>query len=368
MPHLPSVFIGSSSEGLAIAQTIKRSLDNSNACTATIWNQGVFRLGDLVPSRLQEIAMTYDFAVLVFSPDEILLTRGDVVLAPRDNLVFELGIFSGTLGIERTFLVVSENAHAKLPTDFIGVTHATYRDPANRGGVPNTVRAFEQILEAIKRVGKLRHPQLEPAFYSIEENFRRAFKFEHPVFKSRFEDWFTQEKEESGVWAQGLLRIRKDYAEFLSEAFGAARSSIFSTSGPSLNKDLWDKPVGKMLLRAQVRAQRDHGVVSTRLFLYKDVQPVEKDVSIMSFHQDNGVRVFVYDTGEVAGFEPNAVESQWDMIDGIAIGITKSTETGNRVAHWYFDDSKVAGYVVMRDNLLKNAQPLDEWLQGSQAA
>jgi hypothetical protein len=371
MPHLPSVFIGSSSEGLAIAKTIERALNNSNACSAEVWNQGLFRLGDVVPTRLQEIAMTHDFAVLVFSPDEILLTRGDVVVAPRDNLVFELGLFCGILGLERTCLVASKNARPKLPTDFIGLTHAKYSDPANRDGVPDTIEACGQILDKIKCLGKLRHPRLEQDFHSIEQNFRRAFKFEHPVFQSRFENWFTKEKEESGVWGQGLLRIRTDYAAFLSEAFEAAKSDIFSTSGPSLNNDVWDKPVGRMLLRAQMRAQRNNGVISTRLFLYKDVQATPKDVSIMKSHQQYGVRVFVYDTGDVAGFEPNAVESQWDMIDdGRAIGITKSTETGNRVAHWYFDDpAKVPEYILMRKQLLQNALPLDEWLlQEPQAA
>ena len=42
--------------------------------------------------------------------------------APRDNVVFELGMFIGALGHARTFLVQPLDAEVKIPTDLMGFT------------------------------------------------------------------------------------------------------------------------------------------------------------------------------------------------------------------------------------------------------
>ena len=67
-----------------------------------------------------------DFATLVISPDDQVLSRSTVSDAPRDNVVFELGLFMGALGHERVFLVYPRNASIKLPTDLLGLTVLTY--------------------------------------------------------------------------------------------------------------------------------------------------------------------------------------------------------------------------------------------------
>jgi predicted nucleotide-binding protein len=44
--------------------------------------------------------------------------------SPRDNVVFEAGLFGGVLGMSRTFII---HAHdAKLPTDLLGLTCVRY--------------------------------------------------------------------------------------------------------------------------------------------------------------------------------------------------------------------------------------------------
>jgi hypothetical protein len=85
----PRVFIGSSSEGLAIAQAIQQTLDPIAECT--IWNQGVFSPSSTFVESLQDAHLTHDFAVIVLTPNDTATSRGRTSRVPRDNLLFELG-------------------------------------------------------------------------------------------------------------------------------------------------------------------------------------------------------------------------------------------------------------------------------------
>ena len=52
---------------------------------------------------LEQVLRTVDFAALVLSPDDTVVSRGTTTDAPRDNIIFELGLFMGVLGHFRTF-------------------------------------------------------------------------------------------------------------------------------------------------------------------------------------------------------------------------------------------------------------------------
>jgi hypothetical protein len=69
--------------------------------------------------------------------------------SPRDNVVFEAGLFGGALGIRRTFILHADGS--KLPSDLLGLTSVRY-DPA--GGAAE-VRAINQKLrKAIDSEGR----------------------------------------------------------------------------------------------------------------------------------------------------------------------------------------------------------------------
>lgn len=140
----PSVFVGSSSEGRKIAQILQILLDKS--CEVTIWDQGVFGLSKGTLESLVDRARDYDFAVLVLTPDDLVETRDLRVSAPRDNVVFELGLFMGALGRNRTFIVFDRTADLKLPSDIAGVTAATY-EPHSSGNLQSALGAAAAIIE-----------------------------------------------------------------------------------------------------------------------------------------------------------------------------------------------------------------------------
>jgi predicted nucleotide-binding protein len=120
----PTVFIGSSAEGLSIAKHLQAGLDHSAECT--VWSQGVFGLSHGVLDAVLRASRRYDFAVLVLTADDRVLRRRRMRGAPRDNVLFELGLFLGALGADRTFFVYCRDDRLGLPTDLAGVVAATF--------------------------------------------------------------------------------------------------------------------------------------------------------------------------------------------------------------------------------------------------
>jgi hypothetical protein len=121
----PKVFIGSSTEGLKIAETIQLLLDRY--CEATIWSQGVFGLSSGTLESLVLALDNYDFAILALTPDDMIISRGNESQSPRDNVLFELGLFVGGLGRNRTYIVCQRESDIKLPSDLAGITMATFQ-------------------------------------------------------------------------------------------------------------------------------------------------------------------------------------------------------------------------------------------------
>lgn len=134
------VFIGSSSEAILEASYINRALTRRDV-TCRLWTQGVFQLSQTTIEDLIRAANEYDFAVLFLTPDDMTASRGKRKASPRDNVVFELGLFMGALGRERTYVVAPSGVDLKLPTDLLGITRAPYE----RGHARSLGRRLRQV-------------------------------------------------------------------------------------------------------------------------------------------------------------------------------------------------------------------------------
>jgi hypothetical protein len=169
----PTVFIGSSTEGLKVAKTIQLLLDR--ACEVSIWSQGIFGLGEGSLESLVKSLDLFDFAILVLTPDDLIETRGNVKQAPRDNVLLELGLFIGALGRDRSFAVYDRNAKLHLPSDLAGVTMATYSIHQS-GNLRSSLGAASTLIEdAIDRLGK--RPKLDSQ-YSTQINSSQTVEIE----------------------------------------------------------------------------------------------------------------------------------------------------------------------------------------------
>ena len=96
----------------------------------------------------------FDFAVLLLTPEDKVFVRETVNLQPRDNLMFELGLFMGRLGPSRTFMVCPSDAKMKLPSDLAGVTYLTFPTDRSDNNLKAAVRpACQSLAEAIRDLG-----------------------------------------------------------------------------------------------------------------------------------------------------------------------------------------------------------------------
>jgi hypothetical protein len=147
----PRIFLGSSGKQANLVQALTRGLTDVADVEpwTTVFNPGVSTL-----DRLVELTREVDFAAFVFAQDDWTSNPTDASAtgqaSPRDNVVFEAGLFGGALGMRRTFILHAKGA--KLPTDLLGMTAVRYPEALT----PVDMRTVNQKLrKAIKDEGRL---------------------------------------------------------------------------------------------------------------------------------------------------------------------------------------------------------------------
>lgn len=122
----PVLFLGSSKEGIPVVRAIENALQHDDFLVRPWTTPGVFGPSRYPLEDLDKQLRISDFAVLVLGPDDLVLSRGRISDAPRDNVVFELGFFMGALTRDRTFMVIPRGAETKVPSDLLGLTPLSY--------------------------------------------------------------------------------------------------------------------------------------------------------------------------------------------------------------------------------------------------
>ena len=144
----PRIFLGSSGKQAKLLQAITRGLED--VAEVEPWTT-TFNPGRSTLDRLVELSQEVDFAAFVFAQDDWTTTdpseSGEA--SPRDNVVFEAGLFGGALGIRRTFILHAQGS--KLPTDLLGLTSVRY-DPATSAAEVRSIN--EKLRKAIETEGR----------------------------------------------------------------------------------------------------------------------------------------------------------------------------------------------------------------------
>lgn len=147
----PRIFLGSSGKQAKLVQALTRGL--ADVADVEPWT-AVFNPGVSTLDRLVELTREVDFAAFVFAQDDWTTNPTDEAAtgqaSPRDNVVFEAGLFGGALGMRRTFILHAKGA--KLPTDLLGMTAVRYPEALTAADM----RAVNQKLrKAIDEEGRL---------------------------------------------------------------------------------------------------------------------------------------------------------------------------------------------------------------------
>jgi hypothetical protein len=149
----PRIFLGSSGAQSKLVQALTRGL--GAVADVDPWTTS-FQPGTNTLDRLLELTREVDFAAFVFAQDDWTTSTaasvpeaGAAQAAPRDNVVFEAGLFGGALGMRRTFILHAQGA--KLPTDLLGLTCVRYA-----ASTPAEIKAVnEKLRGAIESQGRL---------------------------------------------------------------------------------------------------------------------------------------------------------------------------------------------------------------------
>lgn len=153
-PGRPRLFIGSTSEAVEVAKEVQAELDRH--IEVTVWYQNLFTPGDSTWFRLVDMARNrFDFALFVFSADDVVESRGTSSRALRDNVLLEYGIFVGAVGPNRTFFLYNRDHPPKIASDLAGITALDYGDRDDGNLQAAVGPACTWLIRQCKKLGRL---------------------------------------------------------------------------------------------------------------------------------------------------------------------------------------------------------------------
>lgn len=145
------LWIGSSSENIELAEAVLGQFVNLPEYECEIWDQDTFGFGEGTLESLEDKVNDSDFVIMCLGPDDVVESRGTTTDAPRDNVLFELGLFMGGLGRRRAIALYQSDLELKIPSDLHGIKHARYQ----------------------RRSGETLDKAVRPTCHTLKTHFRR---------------------------------------------------------------------------------------------------------------------------------------------------------------------------------------------------
>jgi hypothetical protein len=252
----PRIFLGSSGKQEKLLQALTRGLED--VAHVEPWTTS-FNPGTTTLERLLELAHEVDFAAFVFAHDDWTTNSplasplpGSGQASPRDNVVFEAGLFGGTLGMRRTFILHASGS--KLPSDLLGLTCVRYGEATT----PAEMRVVNQKLrKAIENAGRV--ARIEGLWWQFSLTERTA-------------------REPSAV---SLLKISRD------------RDGALEVAGRSWQED------GRLSARYWSEAVKERKEPSGIFYYWKGERPLDPDCPQL------------YGTGEIRMESPERASGYW---------------------------------------------------------
>jgi predicted nucleotide-binding protein len=146
------IFIICSVEALPVARLIHNGLQH-DPFDVIIWSEGVFKVTNYTLETLEDQVDQADFAIAIAHGDDVAEIRDKQWPVPRDNVIFELGLFMGRLGRARAILMEPREERVKLPSDMAGVTTIGYRYAPGRDEASHIAPAVNELRTHVTALG-----------------------------------------------------------------------------------------------------------------------------------------------------------------------------------------------------------------------
>lgn len=153
----PRIFLGSSTKQAALLDALTEGL--ADVARVEPWMTS-FNPGTSTLERLLELTREVDFAAFVFAQDDWTSAAAPMtpdpnagLASPRDNVVFEAGLFGGVLGMRRTFILHARGS--KLPTDLLGLTSIRYDEGTAADEIAAITRKLRQAIESESNLARI---------------------------------------------------------------------------------------------------------------------------------------------------------------------------------------------------------------------
>lgn len=152
----PAIFIASSG---AAADDLKRVEDGLKSASRDVrpWNgTNIFAPSDFTMDSLLEQAHTVDFAVIIATPDDLVVKNvkkgksSKTTMSARDNVFLEYGLFAGALDRQRVFIL--QKAKVDLASDLQGLTCLRYETNSELDAKVAEIAQRVDMLGPIKRL------------------------------------------------------------------------------------------------------------------------------------------------------------------------------------------------------------------------
>ncbi len=153
----PRIFLGSSGKQEKLLKALTRGLET--VAQVEPWTTS-FNPGTTTLQRLLDLSREVDFAAFVFARDDWTSDTAATSDAPepgqaspRDNVVFEAGLFGSALGLRRTFILHASGA--KLPSDLLGLTTVRYDQATSASEVKSINQKLREAIESEGRIARI---------------------------------------------------------------------------------------------------------------------------------------------------------------------------------------------------------------------
>ncbi len=289
------VFVGSSSEAKEIDLIIRNLLED---CGITVipWTD-IFFPGQFGLESLLDISNDIDGALLIATPDDKTWYRGEESLSPRDNILFEFGLFLKSLGRYKTGIIIVEDSEHKLPrvpTDLSGLNFiklTTSKQATIQRRISNWVKQLHKNSFAKEK--------LDDSFYLLQENYHKVPE----AWKDEIQNYILSPFKQMSIDAlrgEFTLSAGQYYNSMISELTKAKKGSVIRAIS-LLPANVWENDDQQIRYEEQNFAAIKLGAEIKRIFVCTD-ENSSKISKVINDQVNNDIQVKILSPKAFAEF------------------------------------------------------------------